>query len=760
MRRTIKRILAIALVSALTVGMLGGCKSGKQEDSQGNKTQATDSQGAKEPSKADKTEAMGRYRETEISLPEDAKDNMLFSFIKGKDGNLELYSGTFGKNGDISELCRHIYKDGAWTKDKDWWGLSLMEAHGLAFNKAAYGMDGNYYVGGTDSNYVFHLYQVSEDGTAKEVLSDVFKPLNGSTYGMHPAKFTATSDGNILVCDDNASYLYKPDGTKLLTMPQDFSGTTDNAAMFVTDDELVTILNGALVRYSLADGQVKETIAFDGLKSGPDGIFPILFSDQKGGIFLANEGGLYHRNAGGTIWENIIDGSLNSMGMRSLTMPAFLEGDNQDYYGLFTGDMGAGMQLFHYTYDDDLASVPPVTLNVYALRDSSTVRQAASLLQKNHPEIKVEFRVALQEGQESMKEDVIRSLNTELLSGKGADVLVLDGLPAESYIQKGVLMNMGDIFNRIQKDNPLFTNITGGFVGKDGSVYEMPARFAFPVVMGNEPEIKAYSSLESMKSYQGKLPLVPGDLYENLLRLVANIQYEELFGEGLSGLDEGKLTAYLETVKTLGEQNGTRIKFTKKEEEAAMANNQVMPTGIRGTAVNLDRGMSSSALEVFNSVFSMTIPWGVMDKHPELKMEPVNGIYMPSAFVGINQSSQQKEAAAQFVETLFSVEVQGVDLNDGFPVLKEGLEAWNKIDKGDFMMATSFGDYELNADWPTKEKRAKVFDMVPLLKVPVTIDETVMGMIVSESKDYFEGKASAAQAAAAISQKVKLYAAE
>lgn len=760
MKRTIKRILAIALVSALTVGMLGGCKSGKQEDSQGNKNQATGSQGAKEPSKADKTEAMGRYRETEISLPEDAKDNVLFSFIKGKDGNLELYSGTLGKEGEVSEFCRHIYKDGAWTKDKDWWGPSVMEAHGLNFNKAAYGMDGNYYVGGTDSDYVYHLYQVSEDGTAKEVLSDVFKPLDGSPYGIQPMKFSATSDGNILICDYKASYLYKPDGTKLLTMPQDFSGSTDSAAMFITDDEFVTILDGNLVRYSLADGQVKETIPFDELKSGQDGVFPILFSDQKGGIFLANERGLYHRNAGGTVWENIIDGSLNSMGMRSLAMPAFLEGDNQDYYGFFTGDMRTGMQLFHYTYDKDLASVPPVTLNVYALEDSSTVRQAASLLQKNYPEIKVEFRIALQEGQESMKEDVIRSLNTELLSGKGADVLVLDGLPAESYIQKGVLMNMGDIFNRIQKDNPLFTNITDGFVGKDGSVYEMPARFAFPVVMGNEPEIKAYSSLESMKSYQGKPALVPAQLYENLLRLVANLQYEELFGDGLSGLDEEKLTAYLETVKTLGEQSDSKMSFTKDEEKEAMIFNQVLPTGIWGSCINLDRGMSSSALEVFNSVFSMTLPWGVMDKHPDLKMEPVNGIYIPSTFVGINQSSQQKEAAEQFVETLFSVEVQGLDLNDGFPVVKEGLEGWNNIEKGSYAVGASTGDYELSADWPTKEKRTKVFDIIPLLKVPVTIDETVMGMIVSESKDYLEGKESAAQAASAISQKIKLYAAE
>lgn len=762
MKRTIKRILAMGLVLALTAGVLGGCKAGNQESSQGNENQGTQSQETKDASKTGKQEAMGRYRETEISLPEGVKDNSFYSFIKGKDGNLELYSGVRdnSEGADIKEICRHIYKDGTWTKDEAWWGPSLMKANGLDFDKIAYGMDRNYYVGGTDSSYTYHLYRVSEDGTAKEVLSDVFKPQNGAAYGMIPMRFTATSDGRILVLDDHASYLFQPDGTKLFTMPQDFSGTTDNAAMFATDDDFVTILDGALVRYSLADGQVKETIPFDGLKSGPNELFPTLFSDRKGGIFLANEAGLYHRNKGGTVWEKIIDGSLNSMGMRSLIMAAFMEGDNQDYYGLFTGDMKNGIQLYRYSYDSNLSSVPPDTLNVYALEDNSTVRQAASLLQKEHPEVRVEIRIALQEGQESMKEDVIRSLNTELLSGKGADVLILDGLPAESYIQKGVLMDMKDLYARIQKDSPLFTNITDSFVKKDGSVYEMPARFSFPVVMGAEPEIKAYSSLESMKDYEGKLPLLPAELYENLLRLVANVQYAELFGEGLSGLDESKLTAYLETVKALGDQNGSREVFTKEEEQAAMANNQVMPRGIRGYCTNLDRGMSSSALEDFNSVFSMIMPWGVMDKHPELKMQPVNGIYFPSTLVGINKSTRQKEVAEQFVEALFSEEVQGLDLNEGFPVRKAGLDAWNAVENGGYSVGTSDGSYELTADWPSKEKRTKVFDMIPALKTPVLVDETVMGMIVSESKDYFEGKASAAQAASAISQKIKLYAAE
>lgn len=44
--------------------------------------------------------------------------------------------------------------------------------------------------------------------------------------------------------------------------------------------------------------------------------------------------------------------------------------------------------------------------------------------------------------QGNVSEDTIRALNTELLGGKGADVLILDGLPVESYQEKGILLDI------------------------------------------------------------------------------------------------------------------------------------------------------------------------------------------------------------------------------------------------------------------------------------------------------------------------------
>ena len=490
--RCIRRVMSVILASALAAGMMTGC-GGKKEQTGGTP--------AGEPV------AMGRYKEVEISLPEEIKDNLYYTAFQGKDQKLELYSGVPQGNGVIGDVSRYIYDYQTWKKDETWWGPALLEEYGLNFNRVVYGMDGNYYLSGHDNDYVFHLYRVSEDGSAEEMIADAFKPQEGKSYGLLPRTFAVTREGNILLYGYQETLLYSPGGEKLFTMMQDFWGTTDDKNILVEGNDFVTILDGAVVRYSLLDGQIKETIPYDGLQSGPDGISTVMFSDGTGGIYVANEKGLAHVNKGGTVWENLIDGSLNSMGMRSMYMNAFMAGGNEDYYGIYTGDMGSEIRLYHYTYDPNLASVPPVTLTVYALHDNSTVRQAAALLQKDNPDVRVEFRAALQDDNSSMTEDVIRSLNTELLSGKGADVLILDGLPVDSYIEKGILMDMREVFAQMT-DSPISSNILQNFTNEDGSIYEMPARIAMPVVIGDEDVIAAHTSMDAMTSYQGELPLV------------------------------------------------------------------------------------------------------------------------------------------------------------------------------------------------------------------------------------------------------------
>ena len=48
--------------------------------------------------------------------------------------------------------------------------------------------------------------------------------------------------------------------------------------------------------------------------------------------------------------------------------------------------------------------------------------------------------------------DRIRALNARILAGDGPDILVLDGLPTESYIEKGILADLNPLLGDLKEE--------------------------------------------------------------------------------------------------------------------------------------------------------------------------------------------------------------------------------------------------------------------------------------------------------------------
>lgn len=142
-------------------------------------------------------------------------------------------------------------------------------------------------------------------------------------------------------------------------------------------------------------------------------------------------------------------------------------------------------------------------------------------------------------------------------------------------------------------------------------------------------------------------------------------------------------------------------------------------------------------------------------------MTTVNGIYFPAVLAGVNQGTAQPDLAKEFIRCLFSSEVQKEEFYDGFPVsLQAQRDNCEQTGKENYSIGTGSGDYHISGEWPKLEKRKEIYEMLEGICVPAMVDETVMGMIVAGSRDYFEGKATARQAAEAIRRQIVLYQAE
>lgn len=137
------------------------------------------------------------------------------------------------------------------------------------------------------------------------------------------------------------------------------------------------------------------------------------------------------------------------------------DGD-QNLYGVYENYQTNTFHICRYYYDAELSTKTEKTLSVYGLYESRMAEAAVRAFEKEHPEVDVDYQYALGQGADGNPADYIDALNTSLLNKEGADVLFLDDLPVDSYIEKGILEDMTDLAEKKVKDKTLLEGVING----------------------------------------------------------------------------------------------------------------------------------------------------------------------------------------------------------------------------------------------------------------------------------------------------------
>lgn len=184
----------------------------------------------------------------------------------------------------------------------------------------------------------------------------------------------------------------------------------------------------------------------------------ILYLAGENILYLAGEKGLYRHVIGGSAIEQVIDGNLSVFNNPSYTLRGMLALDNSQFVALFSGGIVA-----RFTYNPDIPTVPNEKLKVYSLKENKTVRQAVTLYQMAYPEIYVEYEIGMEDGSSVTREDALKSLNTKMMADDGPDVLILDNMPIDSYVEKGLLLDISPLLDGLSGDDALFGNFVEAF---------------------------------------------------------------------------------------------------------------------------------------------------------------------------------------------------------------------------------------------------------------------------------------------------------
>lgn len=746
-RYTVRKYAAGAvmwvLMVMMAVGDLSGCRKGSMGDTEGG------------------VSAKGRYMEEDMELPTAESEGILeLSLGKSEEGNLVVFSSDIEAGAN-----RYEYKEGQWEQVPLEWIRQLYEGKEIYPNQVRETEDGTQVVLGISEEGPMHVAR-GGNGQAGEELNIPY--LNQQTEYGYPMIMDLQIDraGNywmydmyqqkiVVVSPDSGEVVEEIQTAEMYSNSQSaMFRSVDGSIAVNTDQDIFTIYDENYQEKGTMKVKQQEELQMCG-----DGE----------NWYAVSEEGITRIKPGNDIQEVVMDGSLGAMGSSGNTPAGIVKGENDDFYVLYTQMKSMSGSLAHYVYDAEASTVPEHTLRVFGVAENDTVREAVVGFQKQHPDVKVEFQTV---GSENVTMDDVRTLNTELLSGNGADVLLLDGLPVEAYMEKGILEDLTGIAGELTEQDAYLETILKNTVQKDGSIYGMPVKFSIPVIYGSTEVQEALGSLGSLSAYLEGHPeaSVFGLADKEYIRdFLFQLYQEEILGED-GKIDQEKMALLLETETKIAANTKSQMfeEYTSMEVGTGML--RMFQQGMFSHPVSAAvlNYPESVITEKISGVPNMIIPYAIM-RQAGLMPNTLQGFYISQGIAGINKNAKQPELAEEFVKYLFSEEVQSTQLDDGLPVMKSALENLQNETSSRLANTMSAGaswnfegeeGLEVEAGYPTVEEVQTLVGMCGTLEKPAMQNSIIWSIYQEEAGQYLIGSVDAQTAAKNIAQKVDTYLAE
>lgn len=690
----------------------------------------------------------GRYVEEILDVCEE--DDFIRGIAKDNDGNIQIFATPDNRN-----MSSYTLKNGSWEKKSENWfnnAINSLQEPIVGPTEVVKGEDGNYYGYYSVGEDYKSILVKSSDGENFERINipylEIEQGIEGHKYYPAITNIAVNKNGDILAEMYSTIKVFKADGS-------DYGYELRGESIAITDDKFAVLGEDRtdISVYNILTGMQIQKIP---LSKRQFDISMIL--DEDGTIYMLDSDGINRLVGGGSTWEIIVDGSLNSLSMPSLYGKEIIKGNNNDYYVTAISDEKQNI-VMHYFYDENIPSSPSEELSIYSLEDKSTIRQAIVEFQRDNPDVRVNFRVAMDTGGNATKSDIIRALNTELLANKGADILILDGMPIESYIEKNVLADISDIINPMIESGQILENVVKNYK-IDDKIYMIPARLNLPVYIGNEEALSNTGSLEELANYSQNisLPLFGQTTRDFMLKQMFNLEFDKLVDKN-NGINIDEYAKFLENIKKIDEN--MKYRDISQFNVADLAN---MGLDLDGISDQTEFDILDEYCQMYyNNITGLSnsmFPLAVMDSiGANIKL--AQDTFVPNIMIGLNSKSENQVLARKFIITMLSESIQKTDFYEGFPVNVKALDSWITLEKDSGVSISTASDKgSFTADWPVEEKRKMLVDMCKNAKKPLKTDEILLEMIVSESKNFFDNGKTAQEVAQITADKTKTYLSE
>ncbi len=420
--------------------------------------------------------------------------------------------------------------------------------------------------------------------------------------------------------------------------------------------------------------------------------------------------------------------------------------DGSIFMTLLDADWQYSYLLYRY---QDVVQEQDSDLTVFSLEDNALMRSAIAAYGKLYDQ-EVELLIGT-DGDIPM-DDAIRTLSAKILAGAGPDVLLMDGLPLDSYAEKGALADISDL---LPPDDECYSGVVNAYKQPDGKVYAAPARFSVPTLLGKD--VSGVKTLQDLAKWADTFEQKDfGIGSKGMMHTFFPLYAKDWIVNGQFQADVFR--ADLEAMGAISEQwRATTLKPVDKYQYNDASFMAYMwyagaQCGSFGDIYYMERLMEPYS--------------AIRELGGELKVYG-DGMFTPATIVAMSATSRDPQSAAALIQTLFGEEVQSIPLSDGFSILRSVTESQKECPFGEDYEAESVIDWlsplpetTLKTRWPKARDIDAFVSAFDTLTVPANVDYTLRDLFIKETLPYLLGEESIDSCMQRLTSKLSIYLAE
>ena len=492
-RKILNRIVAVTMTLCMGIGLCG-CSGSKDTQDNSYDIKHVD----------DQYFVMNHYQISGGNLLDMAYVDGEAVILSNDNGSLKYLTG----NADSDIWDENIIDDIDESKDKKHVSAACIDIDGTVYSAVySYNMENNEIVDGSteirryDAAGAQNLsgkYDVVLEGIDKEI-TGISHVKDGDSY------YLLTTDG-----------LGKFDSNGKLTAQYDESNSRD----FVVADKVYLLEDQKMVEFDSDFNVISESSGlYDTLKEDLDETIAkedstysngkkILKADSENSLYILTDRALYKKSADGeevTVLLDDTDGyenSINTILQFVLCGDRYITIDSEHNVSVYAGN------------DGTVTAVEKQEITLWSLRYATFVEQAVDTFNNMSNSITVKYEYGVGDDNGVTIKDAVNALNTELLSGKGPDVILTDGLNINSYIDNGAFIDLAELETEIQKKYSNCLNKVMDTYRMGDKVYAIPARMTFQAVIEPDDISGRLNYISDFQDYidNSEVPKVGNDL--------------------------------------------------------------------------------------------------------------------------------------------------------------------------------------------------------------------------------------------------------